>query len=278
LRTRRKLKHATPLASIAFVIALFNTGCSQKVAPIIPQKTLPTTITDWTNPYFANPSNPYDTIGLQHTEALNYAIASRAQWSTDTLYPSCDTLIMDFIDSIRGLPKDSLLWYSRFCVTHQDSLIAVWNTSSEFGTTSIGYRVRLNSILSAGYSDSIAIDSIEVVEDAADTVLNGNAKIVVLCAAAIARYSLSYWTSNDTLSWVGWPHNHQRAVVDRMGPKKGDNVPLGIFSGNWFQNDLRGAYMGYTGWDGGWGIPGPGQEIGIGVTLGSAALLSAFGS
>jgi hypothetical protein len=270
--------HVIPITAITFAIAILASGCSQKVAPVITQKTLPTTITDWTQPGFANPINPYDSIGLLHNEALNYAVASRAQWSTDTLYPSCDSLIIDFIDSVWGLPHDSLLWYARFGATHEDSLITVWSTSSEFGPLSIAYVTHLDSILAAGYSDSIAIDSIEAVEAATDTTLSGNAQIVVFCAAAIARYSLSYWTSSDTISWEGWSHNGQRAVVNNVGFRKSSLVPLGIFGGNWFQNDLRGAYTGYTLWDGGWGFPGPGQEIGIGVTLVTAGLLSAFGS
>ncbi len=266
----RNLKLTAPIAAAVIAFAFLSSGCSHSLAPTQSHVYFPTGITDWNNPGFANADNPFDTVGLYHNEALNYAAARRGSWSPDTLYPSCDTLIVHFVDSIEGLPSDSLLWFSRFNVTHIDSIENASDQNSEFGPEAIADIQHMESIYDGGYTLSNAIDSFENVEDDADTSLSANSRTVVLCAGAIARYSYAYWLSPDTAQWTGWNRYAHRAVVDRAG-LKGRATPQATQSQ--VSADLRGAWSAANVYDGSWAVC---WEIGAVACIACGAVASAM--
>ncbi len=242
-------------------MAILASGCSQKVAPVITQKTLPTTITDWTQPGFGNPDNPYDTVGLRHNQGLNY-IASLLPTVVpgNESYPGTDTLAVYFIDSIEGFPADSGLWFGRFALTHEDSLFTALNSGNVFSDTAINYFSEIDSIYSSNDSLGARIDSIESIETSATSTLSGSNLIFVQCCGAIAQYSLSYWNSNDTIQWAG-KKNPQRAIVNRALGKGNMRI-----LGDWASDDARGAAVTAYAY-GGWWFVGGGISVGVGVGL-----------
>ena len=275
MKTHRTIKHAAPLAALALAFAFFSSGCSHSVAPTRQQFLPLSTTTDWHQSGFANPNNPYDTIGLQHNEGLNY-IADRlgTVWNDDTLYPGTDTLGVLFIDSIYGISNDSMnsqLRHVRRSLTHVDSLMGLM--PHEFGPQATGYYNSIDSIINSANSLSSKIDSIESIEAAAASTLSGSPLIFVQYIAAIARYSASYWSSSDTTKWTGWS-GHQRAIVERIRPGKGAKTQ-GLWS--FLGTDAAAAAVAAVDEDGIWFGGGPGVLYAGSVTLLTGICGSAFG-
>ena len=161
---------------------------------------------------------------------------------------------------------------ARKALTHKDSLLALLN--SEFGSVASNYVLKIDTILLSGISLSAKIDAIEVVEDSAPFHLTGYHLVFVQAIAAISRYSLSYWSSDDTTKWIGWKW-HQRAIVNRASPKERTRIILAEVTDP-FWADWMGAILGAIEWDGLWAVPIGGEIGGILYSLGCGLMASAL--
>lgn len=276
MKTVRTLKLAMPLAVAAFAFASITSGCSPSAAPTQQQLYIPTTI-NWHIGGFANASNPYDTVGLRHNQCLDYVAARLSSVVPgNQSYPGTDTLTVRYIDSIYGYPPDSGLWIGRHALTHKDSLFNVMNTGGKYAPVAVYDIWDIDSVIrhTLALGDSAAIDSIKGIENSAAVILTGNDLALVQIVGAIGRYSLSYWTSSDTLKWAG-KREPIRAVVNGVRPKGGIHSPL-MSLPSWLVDDGEGAIQTASDYGDWWFVPSDGisQACGVFCCLLSAAMSS----
>jgi hypothetical protein len=274
----RNLKLAAPLAAFLAIVVLIGSGCSQSNSPILHQQGPFSSITDWHNSGFANSSNPYDYIGALHNQGLNYIAKRLVSISPDSLYPSTDTLSVLFMDSVFGYYPggiaidDSLVSHlhsMRSGLTHQDSILGAPRPWGTLANNEVNLMLNLGA---SGLSATNTIDSIRSIENFALTSLTGKDQGVVFAIAAIARYSVAYWSEVDTTSWPNFAAHHHnfRAIVYSMGHVKGVS-PLWSWAGFGGSDGAGAITTAALTWPAGAFPPGWAAGIAIGG-LGASAL------
>ncbi len=251
-------KHLFPLVSIYLCLAIL-VGCEATDTSIRDDSPKLYSENNWKKPAFVNTNNPYDYLGAIHNEGLEY-INNRMGMNIyiDTLYPNSDTLAIHFVDSVLGysLHPDTLakhLKLCRFAVTRRDSIL----NNAPFSSLAQSYMDQMAVILGATTPGSLLsledqISGLIALEDSVVANLSGPEEQVLLIGAAIGRYSVAYWRSDDSLTWPAFEY-HQRAIVYSPMTKLNSSRPQYVnpwstymfFKKNrWAQQDAFGALGG----------------------------------
>ena len=211
-------------------------GCTSPAPTGGVGKPLPLAI-QWRDPGFANPANPFDSIGFQHNQGLEYAYSHLTNLigvgESDPLNPNSDTVAIHYCDSIYGYPADSLsahLHYFRFVMSHVDSFFSV----CPFDSLTVSYLNQIDSTLVNNDSLNSQITNIVNIENLAQVNLTGYEQEVVLIAGAISRYSDAYWRSSDSTKWIRptIPGGPRPVVYYSAAPKRNNMRPLwGMWGG-----------------------------------------------
>jgi hypothetical protein len=164
-----------------------------------------------------NSSNPYDSIGLIHNEAIIWVLNHVSDTATmnDSLMLS-DTLIsrlnIYFVDNgyisaqdIDQREPDA----TTFLENHWDDIDGMYfltnYTNDTLSSVEVEYLNRIGNVFSGGYTVTAALDSIDVIEqDICNTTWQGNGGNYAYPTVSVAKYSINLWKGiSDQMSNEG---------------------------------------------------------------------------
>lgn len=216
-------KRLFPLLAGSFCIALLFTGCSQRTSPVMRGGDgLTYSITDWNTVDFADPINPYDSFGLQHNHALSYVLTNLGSQTApgyQDLYLRSDTLGVRYADSIYGYSSShdsAVLHQARWAMSHVDSLILASGLSGAAET----FVDRIDTILMDTTSLADQVTRLRVIDTEALS-LAPLERITILVTAAVARYSIAYWRSPDSIFWLNRDSAFGSRPIEYLSAKHG---------------------------------------------------------
>jgi hypothetical protein len=205
---------------------------------------MPTAITSrpqnvaWQTSGFANPNNPYDSMGIFHNNALNYIAAHKVgTLDTTQLFALTRQYVWgaEIPDSVtRHLRVETAI------ARYGDSVFNLLVRS----TLSRSYFARVDSaVLNPSLSDTSIIDSIVGIENelALNSHITTSEKGWIFCYAAVVRYSTAYWFGSDTSAWGSLSHFSKSPVI--TATKQKGSIALGDGQG-FMQGMVEGFIVG----------------------------------